>query len=91
MNGNLRRSIGFRAMHKFAEREFALFAVASAEGITEVGFLVFLEKLHGIASGVGLSFALVGAGKTKLSGGMIGSEGESLLECGDGVVVLLEL
>jgi len=91
VNGNLRRSLGFRAMHKFAERELALFAVARAEGIAEVGFLVFLEELHGFARGVGISFALVGAREAELSGGVIRSEGNSLFECGDGVVVLLEL
>src|SRR5208283_1656413 len=91
VNGNLRRSICFRAMHKFAEREFALFAVASAEGIAKVGFLVFLEKLHGFTSAVGLALALVGASETELSGGVIGGEGESFFECGDGILILLQL
>ena len=78
-------------MHEFTQREFTLFSVAGTEGIAEMGFLVFLEELHGFTRSVGFTFALIGAGETELSGSVIRSEGERLLKCGDGVVILLEL
>jgi hypothetical protein len=51
----------------------------------------FLEAREMLAGGIGIAFALIGAGNAEFRGSVIGKSGEGFLKFGDGLVVALEL
>src|SRR6516165_10302561 len=91
MHGDLRESARVSAVDKFGKREFSLVTVTGAEGGSKMFGGQFLEVLHPFAGRFGLALALVGARETKLRRSVIRGDGQRLLECDNGVVVLLEL
>src|SRR5262252_8756701 len=90
-HGDLRGSARASAVDKFGKREFSLVTVTGAERGSKMLGGQFLEVLHPFAGRFGLALALVGARETKLRRSVIWGDGQRLLECDNGVVVLLEL
>src|SRR5215831_17771362 len=90
-HGDLRGSARASAVDKFGKREFSLVTVTGAERGSKMLGGQFLEVLYPFARRFGLALALVGARKTKLRRSVIRGDGQRLLECDNGVVVLLEL